>query len=213
MTSTTGPVAAERAYAYTKERILAGTLAGGDLVSEGVIGGELGISRTPVHEAFLRLDSEQLLTLVSRKGAIVRPMTPTEAADVLAMRHGVETAAAGQVFTAGGPAPEFADRLADNLRRQQGLVDDGDVDGFVEADDEFHATMVSASGNPIAADFYDRLRSRQQRLRNLLLRIDVANLAASYADHRVLAERLTAGDRAGFDQMLADHFGRYRGAI
>lgn len=213
MTTTASPVAAERAYAHVKTQIISGELAGGELVSEGKIGDALGISRTPVHEAFLRLGSEQLLELVSRRGAIVRPMTPSEAADVLAMRHGIETSAARQVSASGGPDARIAALLADNLARQRELVDAADVAGFVTADDDFHALMVEASRNPIALNFYEQLRTRQQRLRNLLLRIDPANLGASFDDHRELAQYFIDGDSAGFTDALSAHFDRYQGAI
>ncbi|AZG46564.1 GntR family transcriptional regulator [Gordonia insulae] len=213
MTTTTGPVAAERAYTHTKARIISGELPGGTLVSEGAIGAELGISRTPVHEAFLLLSAEQLLELVSRKGAIVRPMTPTEAADVLAMRQGIESASAAQVFAAGGPGERFAELLTANLRLQRGHVAARDVPGFVAADDDFHALMVEASGNPVAMHFYDELRSRQQRLRNLLLRVDPATLESSYDDHRELADYFVCGEATRFTDALAAHLRRYQGAI
>lgn len=209
----TEPVAAERAYLHTKARILSGELAGGQLVSEGKVGEELGISRTPVHEAFLRLGAEQFLELVSRRGAIVRPMTHSEAADVLAMRQGIEIAAAGQVFAAGGAGADVAAALDENLAVQKQFVESGDVPGFVTADDEFHALMVQASGNPIACHFYEQLRSRQQRLRNLLLRIDTANLSSSLTDHRMLAHCFVGGDQPGFSAALVAHLNRYQGAI
>lgn len=209
----TPPIAAERAYDYTKAQIISGGLAGGQLVSEAVVGAELGISRTPVHEAFLRLGAEQLLDLVSRKGAIVRPLTPTETADVLAMRRGIETSSAEQVFLKGGAGERIAGLLAENLERQHAAVSAGDVDTFVAADDDFHAVMIEAAGNPIAAHFYQQLRDRQQRLRNLLLRIEPSMLSSSYDDHRDLAQRLISGDRDGFLARLNLHLDRYQGAL
>ncbi|KQR99437.1 GntR family transcriptional regulator [Williamsia sp. Leaf354] len=213
MTVNAGPVAAERAYAHTKAQIISGGLAGGQLVSEAKIGAELGISRTPVHEAFLRLDAEQLIELVSRKGAIIRPMTPSEATDVLAMRQGIESASAAQTFAAGGPDAEIAERIEENLRRQEGAVGAGDVSAFVDADDDFHALLIEASRNPLARQFYEQLRGRQQRLRTMYLRIDPGNLAASYADHRTLADCFVRGDRDGFTAALVAHLERYQGAI
>ena len=50
--------AADIAYAFTKERILDGRLTGGDMISEGEIADRISVSRTPVREAFLRLESE-----------------------------------------------------------------------------------------------------------------------------------------------------------
>src|ERR1700759_4873918 len=88
-----GASAAERAYEKTKQAIIRGELAPGTMTSELLVGQQLGISRTPVHEAFLRLAAEGLLTLESRKGAVVRPMSPSEARDVLEMREAVEGSA------------------------------------------------------------------------------------------------------------------------
>lgn len=206
-------MAAERAYVHTKAQIISGELVGGQLVSEGKVGADLGISRTPVHEAFLRLSAEQLLDLASRKGAIVRPMTPTEAADVLTMREGIETASAGQVFASGGPGERIQQLLVENLARQRDLVAAGDVEGFVDGDDKFHALLVEASGNAVAQHFYDLLRDRQQRLRNLYLRIDPANLDAAFADHEVLARCFVNGEREAFNEALSAHMGRYQGAL
>ena len=52
------PPAAERAYAYLKERIIDGTVPGSTMLSEGEVAQEVGCSRTPVREAFLRLEVE-----------------------------------------------------------------------------------------------------------------------------------------------------------
>ncbi|WP_223286039.1 GntR family transcriptional regulator [Kocuria atrinae] len=60
--------AAERAYAHAKARILTGELDG-ELLSEGIVADELGVSRTPVREAFLRLQAEGLMRLYPKRGA------------------------------------------------------------------------------------------------------------------------------------------------
>ncbi len=205
--------AAERAYAAVRARIVSGELGGGDLLSEVEVAEELGISRTPTHEAFLRLSAEQLLTLFPRRGAVVTPVTLSEAADVLVMRQGIECAAATQTCRSGSVTADVRQAISANLERQQEFVDAVDVAGFVEADDEFHALVVSASGNPIATHFYEQLRGRQQRLRNVLLSVDPANLAAAHGDHRALAESLFAGDHSRYRRLLAAHFDRYQGAI
>ncbi|GAA4642426.1 GntR family transcriptional regulator [Gordonia humi] len=209
----TSDVAAARAYETTKDRIISGDLPGGTLLSEVAVSGELGLSRTPVHEAFLRLSTEQLLDLQPRRGAVVRPMTPSEAEDVLTMRHAIEAAAAAQVFAAGGPDLRIRAELDENLARQRRFAGAEDVDGFVAADDHFHLLVVRASGNAIAEHFYDQLRARQQRLRNLLLRIDPANLGSSLVDHEELAACLRGGDADRYSVQLQSHFDRYQGAL
>ncbi|MBS1843766.1 MAG: GntR family transcriptional regulator [Actinobacteria bacterium] len=60
--------AADRAYVHTKERILAGEYAQGRLIGEGEVSDAVGVSRTPVREAFLRLEAEGLLQLYPKRG-------------------------------------------------------------------------------------------------------------------------------------------------
>ncbi|GAA2484358.1 hypothetical protein GCM10010198_38850 [Nocardia seriolae] len=87
------PSAAERAYHEIKERILSGKLPGGELISENEMAGELGTSRTPVREAFLRLETEGWMRLYPKRGALVVPAPSHEAEHVIHARYVVETGA------------------------------------------------------------------------------------------------------------------------
>ena len=82
--------ATEQAYAYAKERILDGRFAGGELISEGDVATGVGLSRTPVREAFLRLESEGLLRLYPKRGALVVPVSAAEVHAVMETRLLVE---------------------------------------------------------------------------------------------------------------------------
>jgi DNA-binding GntR family transcriptional regulator len=212
-TSAAAVHAADRAYAYTKDRILRGDLPGGELVSEGQIGGALGVSRTPVHEAFLRLDAERLLTLSSRRGAVVAPMSPQETRDVLEMREAIESAAARRLVANGRPPEEVLESLRMPLERQRVAVEEDDVDAFVEADDGFHSAVVRGSGNALATHFFASIRDRQQRLRYQLLSIRAEHLTAALDDHRELAERVAAADADGYAEVLRRHVARHQGGL
>lgn len=84
------PSAADRAYAHVKERLLAGAYGDGELLSEGAIADELGISRTPVREALLQLQAERLLTLYPKRGALVTPLSAREVAELFETRRLIE---------------------------------------------------------------------------------------------------------------------------
>ncbi|EUA52922.1 bacterial regulatory s, gntR family protein [Mycobacterium intracellulare 1956] len=60
--------AKDRALDYVKTRVLTGEFPGGELISEGDVASALGMSRTPVREAFLRLEAEGLLRLYPQRG-------------------------------------------------------------------------------------------------------------------------------------------------
>src|SRR6185437_11934747 len=63
--------AAERVYAYVKAAILDRTYPGGELLTEGELATAVGVSRTPVREALLRLEESGLVKLYPKKGALV----------------------------------------------------------------------------------------------------------------------------------------------
>jgi len=205
--------AAERAYADTKDRILRGDLAGGAMLSEGQVCDRLGLSRTPVHEAFLRLDAERLLSLSSRKGAVVLPMSAHEARDVLEMREAIEAASARRVVAARPPAGDLRAGLQPILDRQELAMGAADLDAFIVADDAFHTEVVHRSGNRLAAHMFDLLRDRQQRLRYQLLSISDEQLSLTLIDHNELAGCLCAHDADGYATVLARHIARHQGAL
>lgn len=206
----TGVSAAEHAYEATKQAIIRGDLAPGTMTSELLVCQQLGLSRTPVHDAFLRLAAEGLLSLESRKGAVVRPMSPSEARDVLEMREAVEAMAATRVI-AGGADAELAAALEDLLGAQERAAGTGDLEAFVEADDAFHARVVVASGNAIAVHFTGFLRDRQQRLRHQLLRVRPEHLVAVMEQHRRLAAALADADAERYRRVLAEHVASHGG--
>ncbi|WP_348788513.1 GntR family transcriptional regulator [Leifsonia sp. NPDC080035] len=203
--------AAEHAYAHTKRLILSGEAPGGTLLSEAQLGAEIGVSRTPVHEAFLRLAAEGLLALEPRRGAVVVPMSPREAQNVLDLREAIEATAAARIHEAGGTDDALVSALEEALAEQRAAIGAGDVERFVEADQWFHAAVVDASGNELAARFYGMLRDRQQRIRHQLFRVRPDTLADSLADHQALLDALRAG--ADYAALLRTHIARNQGAL
>jgi DNA-binding GntR family transcriptional regulator len=178
------------------------------MTSELLVCQQLGLSRTPVHEAFLRLAAEGLLSLESRKGAVVRPMSPSEVRDVLEMREAVEAMAAARVI-ADGTHAGLATTLDGLLAVQERTAASRDIEAFVEADGAFHAAIVAASGNTVAVHFTRFLRDRQQRLRHQLLRVRPEQLTAVLEQHRRLAAALADGDADRYRRLLAGHVASY----
>jgi DNA-binding GntR family transcriptional regulator len=153
--------AKDRVYAFVKERVLDGSYAGGELLSEGEVSEALGVSRTPVREAFLLLEAEGLMRLYPKRGALVVPVSADEIRDVLETRLVIERHTAERVARGG---PDLGAELAALLERQERLLDRGDHLGFAEADRRFHGTIVAAAGNAILTGLYDSLRERQRRM-------------------------------------------------
>src|SRR5260370_27048635 len=96
--------ARDRALDYVKTRVLTGAFPGGELISEGEVATALGMSRTPVREAFLRLEAEGLLRLYPQRGALVVQVSSDEARAVIEARLLLEQFAATKVVARGPEA-------------------------------------------------------------------------------------------------------------
>lgn len=194
---------AERAYREVKERILSGELPGGELISEGEIATTLGTSRTPVREAFLRLETEGWMKLYPKRGALIVPVPAHEAEDVTQARYVVETGAVRMLADIDRSA--LLTKLRASLDHQRELAAAGDLDRFAVIDADFHREYVVAAGNPLLAGFYDSLRERQRRMNSVALRHGPIETDRIIAQHAGLADLIEAGNTAGFATALADH--------
>lgn len=195
----------QRAYQATKDQILSGEVRGGQLLSEVEVAAELGLSRTPVHEAFLRLAAEDLLDLLPRRGAVVVPVSTHDANDVLEMRLALETAAVRRLCRSPESIDALFTELADLVEEQRREAAAGDARQFAAADDAFHRRIVEVAGNSIAKRFYSSLSDRQRRMMTDAARTDPARLARLVDEHGQLAEAISQRDVQAFEATLLAH--------
>nr|WP_194239246.1 GntR family transcriptional regulator [Microbacterium sp. CBA3102] len=108
--------ASEVAYHHLRAQILDGALLGGSMISEGMVANELGMSRTPVREAFLRLQGEGWLRLYPKRGAFVVEVRPHEREEIVRARVLLESDAVSRVSGDAGCVPN----LSSDCRRSSG---------------------------------------------------------------------------------------------
>ncbi|GAA2602318.1 GntR family transcriptional regulator [Actinomadura fulvescens] len=194
------PAAADRAYEHVRERLLSGDYLGGELLTEGEIATALDLSRTPVREAFLRLQAEGFLRLYPKRGALVVPVRPGEArhvmeARLLLERHALDTVAA--------EGPEALRRLGEALASEPAAGDTIPPD-LHTADRAFHVHLVKAAGNPVLADMYESLRDRQLRIAAVATGTKERAEHVT-AQHRAIAAALAKADAATARSLLHTH--------
>jgi DNA-binding GntR family transcriptional regulator len=189
------PAAKDRALDYVKTQVLTGAFPGGELISEGEVATALGMSRTPVREAFLRLEAEGLLRLYPQRGALVVPVSSDEARAVIEARLLLEQFAATKVVARGPAACTAAfERMAAELQRQRDAAAASNWRDFVDADRAYHDVTLQESGNVILCGFYSSLRDRQMRMTGESLIHDRQRMATILDEHRGIAEALRDGD-------------------
>jgi DNA-binding GntR family transcriptional regulator len=200
------PSAVERAFDAVSASIITGATEPGALLTEGEVADELGISRTPVREAFLQLQTCRLLTLFPKRGAIVATVADKEVTDLLAVRIMLETSA---VRALEGALPDDVAHDLDDLIAQQEVAErDGDLLAFSRADFAFHSRIARAGDNDVIEDLFDQLGPRLELLTHRAVRRDATSPTRLLADHRALAELARAGDATGYEAALRAHVSR-----
>lgn len=194
------PSAGARVYARIKDEILDGTLATGSFVTEGDLATAAEVSRTPVREALLRLETEGLVRLYPKKGALVVAPTADEVRDVLEAREVIEEWAARAVW------PRRAEIVGDlevELDAMRATRATGDLAALVGHDRRFHEIIVGAPGNAVLARAYHGLRDRQLTIVAAGMRRSETRIHAAVDGHTRLLELLRSGTDADVDAFVA----------
>jgi DNA-binding GntR family transcriptional regulator len=194
--------AAERVYAYVKAAILDRVYPGGELLTEGELATAVGVSRTPVREALLRLEESGLVKLYPKKGALVLPVLPQEINDVLEARELIETHAAAKVWPRRKQLIESLSARVDEMRAHRKA---GDAKSFLEADRAFHEASVGAAGNEILAKLYNSLRDRQVRMGVPGIEVQPARMDKSIIAHQEMILALGGNSAKRFRELVVAH--------
>jgi DNA-binding GntR family transcriptional regulator len=200
-TSTALP-AATRVYQHLKQAILEQIHADGALLSENDIATTVGVSRTPVREALLRLESEGLVVLYPKRGALVLPVSAQEIEDVIDARRLVEVHAARRAWPRRETLAAVLRPLLGAMRTAQ---ERDDVVALMTADREFHAAVVHAGGNQLLTELYQRLRDRQMRIGVAGMRIEPERRHRALNDHEQLLTALLDDDAENWIDLVDQH--------
>ncbi|GAA3728678.1 DNA-binding GntR family transcriptional regulator [Spinactinospora alkalitolerans] len=196
--------ATDRTYRFAKDAILSRRYAGGELVSEGDIAADVGVSRTPVREALLRLEAEGLVRLYPKRGALIVPVSQQEINDVIETRRLVEGFTAERAAGAGESARlDLAAALTGHLEEMRAGLE-SDRHAFILADREFHRAIVTASGNEILINLYGSLRDRQLRMMEEGART-VERMRRNIEEHSAILAAVRAGDPAAAREAVRAH--------
>lgn len=182
----------EVAYRAIRQRILDNVWAPGHRALEGALALELGMSRTPVREALIRLANEGLVEVIPRHGMRVLPVSPADMREIYQILTSLESMAAALVALARPTAAELAPLEKASRDMEKALKRD-DLDGWAEADERFHRHLVEMCGNArlaaIVFNYWDR--AHRARMVTLRMRRPPVN---STREHLAIVEAIRRGD-------------------
>jgi DNA-binding GntR family transcriptional regulator len=203
-----GEMMADAAYRVIRQRILDNAWAPGHQVLEQALALELGMSRTPVREACMRLANEGLVEVVPRHGMRVLPVSPSDMREIYQILTSLESMAAELVAQARPTAAELAPLEKASRDMAKALKRD-DLDAWAEADERFHRHLMRMCGNArlaaIVFNYWDR--SHRARMVTLRLRPRPVN---STREHLALVDAIRRGDAVAARELHRAH--RERGS-
>ena len=190
-----------------RDLIIADKLSLGEQLSENTLAEQLGVSRTPVREAFLRLESEGLVEVRPQRGTFVFQYDATELREILELREVLEAGALR--IALGRDSAGLAAALSPQLAAGEAAMHNGPA-AYQAVDTAFHETLVRASDNRELMDAYLRIASRVRAIRYRLTRT-VDQIASSQATHEKIVATIRAADVAAAESLLRHHvYSSYR---
>jgi GntR family transcriptional regulator of vanillate catabolism len=156
-----GGTQAVKAQLRLREMILAGELPGGARIAELTLVEMLGVSRTPIRAALMRLEQEGLLEALPNGGYAVRTFSERDVADAIELRGTVEGLAARLAAERGVAAVVLGEARAclnevDGLLQQPAL-DDEAFTRYVTLNQRFHVLLSEMAGSTVLARELDRV--------------------------------------------------------
>ncbi len=194
---------ADEAFEQIRRRILDNFWPPGHRALEQDVASALGMSRTPVREALIRLQAEGLIDLIPRHGMHVLPVSAEQMKEIYEVLTALECTAV-ELLARQKPTPEDIHQLilaTDEM--EQSLMQD-DLEGWARADEKFHAGLFELSGNKTLQTTALTVSDRAHRGRMFSLSLRPKPIAST-KEHRVLVEKILAGDVAGAIQENRHH--------
>jgi DNA-binding GntR family transcriptional regulator len=160
--------ARERAYLNIQQKIAGRELAAGAAISEVALAAELGISRTPVHEAIRQLLGEGLLEADSNGVIIVVRLSRQDFVELYELRSVLEMHAISKIAKRGlagkdierlqALAGEIKDLRNELVKSGKKSLNDAQMRRFEMADISFHTFLMSIAENSVALKFFNKVR-------------------------------------------------------
>jgi DNA-binding GntR family transcriptional regulator len=189
----------DEAYEKVRRLIVTLQLPPNSSVDEAALQDQLGIGRTPIREAVQRLQRDQLVRVVPRRGVFVTDVDPAELSTLFETRAVVEPYAARLAAKRG--TSEHWDAMERVLAKAARISDPSKL---LAVDRQCHEIMWDAAQNHYLTDTVEMLYTHSERVWHLYLR-KVTDMHSALDEHREVLAALRAGDESTVGALIESH--------
>jgi len=189
-------------YELIKRNIVRLKLEPGKRISENEISELLGVSRTPVREAFIKLSREDLLYVLPQRGTYVSQIDMTQVEEARFIREVLESAVLKLVTQ--GIDVTFIKLLEQNLEAQRRWTDADGFTTYMELDEKFHEIIFESVHKQRTWEVIEQVNTQYRRVR--ILSYSFNNMISSLIDqHAALLEAIRNRDEARGQEIISMH--------
>ena len=178
-----------RVFNKLREDILSGKYQDHEELKEVAIGEELGVSRTPVREAFRQLELEGLIQIVPNKGAYVTGITAKDVKDIYMIRSSLEGMCAS--LATENITEEQLEELEENVYLASFHASKGHMEQMTELDNRFHHILYEACDSKMLEKLLQDFHQYVMRIRKKTLSTKERGIASN-EEHRQIMEAIKA---------------------
>lgn len=192
----------DQVYSAVRISIMTLRIPPGTAMSEKEIGERLSVSRTPVREAFIRLEKEGLVRIYPQRGTYVSKIRIGRAKEERFLRESLEMAILREFMR--DHSEESIERLKHNIEKQKQALAQGAWNKFMDYDDQFHDVFYQETDKLLCNDVIKQSNVDYYRLRCLSVLVNGGIASLNIDQHIQLIEYIQNGDDAAPD-LLAKH--------
>lgn len=188
----------EKAYRIIKDKIIKCQVGPGDILDEKRLVEEIGASRTPIREALNKIEQENLIRIIPKRGIFVSEITPKDVNDLFQVREEIDPFTT-RIATPLLPESELLKfrELFTNLEKLP------DMEVF-DIDNRFHSFIIAECNNRYLSQMMDSIYAQNQRIRVLSAKLN-NRLNTSKYEHLSIIAHLLDRDADGAAEEMKKH--------
>ncbi|PYE44910.1 DNA-binding GntR family transcriptional regulator [Rhizobium sp. PP-F2F-G20b] len=195
------PIAAQ-IYEKLRRAIITLAMMPSEALSEKELSLQLGVSRTPVREALIRLADEGLIDILPQRGSFVAPIRLRDVEEAQFIREALEVSITKRL--AAGCSRRFLTEIKSNLYDQEKAVNAEALDLFLDLDEAFHRSFCEEASLSKSWRVIQSVKLQMDRVRYLSLP-DPSHLRTLLGQHRAVVDAIEAGDAVAAGNNMAAH--------
>ena len=180
-------------------------------ISDKEVAAKLGISKTPVREALIRLEEEGLIRVVPKSRTYVTPIDLQRYHEGFVVRNALERLAVREA--ARHRSFEHVCWLEANLAKQRAAINSQEFWEFYTLDERFHALIFQAAGIPGVWDIVNVAKVEIDRVRSLKVVFGIRRIEGVISEHDAIVRAIRERDPEAAEAMMGEHIGSIENKI